>query len=344
MGKAGGGAGLVTEPVVEVHRTHQVVPDQLHCHRPLQRFVHGQVHGAHPAASKPAIETVAAIEHPRPAHRRQALAVVSAYAGRAVETPAAAVALRQADRRASADGRSISNPKRMRDGAEQIQVFLVVRLLRPPRAQDQQRHGLAARFLADDGNQQLDSARREQRAFVRGQLMPHPRRVAQRQRQGLAQHRQQANHGERRGQRLGHVLRRASGDWREVGRAGRVFENVDELRVQRLVDLRDDHRHDGVEARGVADLFGDVLQQPLRVVALPEEPAVEALQPAFAARARGNQRQRRPACTTTSATAARRAGARCDAAAHRPAAARRAPGSARRTAAAPAHSGRPAGR
>ena len=56
--------------------------------------------------------------------------------------------------------------------------------------------------------------------------------------------------------------------------------------MQRFVDLLDDERRDRVEARGAADLLCDALEQPLRIVALPEKPAVEALQPSLAARTR----------------------------------------------------------
>ena len=78
MGEAGGRAGLVAEARVEIDRADQVVANQLHGHRPFERFVHGGVDRAHPASSQPAIEPVSSVQHAGAAHGREPLAVVHA--------------------------------------------------------------------------------------------------------------------------------------------------------------------------------------------------------------------------------------------------------------------------
>ena len=166
MREARGRAGLVAEAGVEIDRADQVVADQLHRHWSFERFVDSRVHRAHPASSQPAVETVAPVQHTRAAHGRQTLAVVRADAGRAVEAPPAALALGQPRRRRVSRRPVHQQPQRMRDRSQQIEILLVVRLLRPARAQHQQRDGPACRYLADDRHQQLDAAHCEQRAFL----------------------------------------------------------------------------------------------------------------------------------------------------------------------------------
>jgi hypothetical protein len=70
-----------------------------------------------------------------------------------------------------------------------------------------------------------------------------------------------------------------------------VRQHAGELRMQGFVDLLQHGRHDRVDARGARDLIGDAPQQPLRVVAVAEEPAIELRQPPVAPRAHDQQRR-----------------------------------------------------
>ena len=92
-------------------------------------------------------------------------------------------------------------PDRRGDGDEQIEVFRVVGLFGPPRPEHQQRERHGAGLRRGNRDEQLDAVLDEQPPLVAGELMPHPCRVAERERERLAQHGQHANDRQRRRQR-----------------------------------------------------------------------------------------------------------------------------------------------
>src|SRR3954471_4644502 len=100
--------------------------------------------------------------------------------------------------------------------------------------------------------------------------MAHPRGVAERQRERLAQYRQHADDRERGGESGGGTIvsaRRSRRHNREVRFNRDIAEHTDELWMKRFVDALNDCRGDRVETGGASDLVRDAAKQPLRVVA-----------------------------------------------------------------------------
>ena len=278
--EAGRGLCLLAKPGVEIQRPGHVVANQFHGDRPLQHLIGGGVDGAHPAATQPAFEAITLIEQPRTA------GVVSGSPS-SVHTSVPSSKHRphrsHSARACTIPRRSFDQePDRRGDGDEQIEVLRVVGLFGPPRPEHQQRERHGAGLRRGDRDEQLDAVLDEQQALVAGELVPHPCGVAERERERLAQHGQHANDRQRRRQGPDSVPSQPCRHGCEGQVTRHVPQDVHELRVQRLVYLLGHRRRNRVEARGVADLIRDAAEQPVGIVAFPEEPAIDASEPFLA--------------------------------------------------------------
>ena len=123
-----------------------------------------------------------------------------------------------------------------------------------------------------------------------------PRGVAERERERFSERGQHPNDRQRCRKRWrGFDLLRSpptnGTDHRKRRFAGHVTETLTNSGMQRLVDPVHHGRRNRIEIRGASDFIGNVPKQALSVVSLPEEPAVDSIQPALAVRACHQQRR-----------------------------------------------------
>ena len=130
----------------------------------------------------------------------------------------------------------------------------------------------------------------QQRAFLQWELMTDPGGIAEREREWFAQDGEHFDDRQRRRQRDGTRLGNVRGVAAEARVGGQVGEDADKRRVQCFVDLLHDRRGNDIEARSALHLLRDARQQPMCVVAFPEEPAVHAREPLLTARSHEEQR------------------------------------------------------
>ena len=130
MRKARGRARFLSEAGRKIEGPHDVLPDQLHGDRSLEHFVHGCVDRTHSPAAKATLEAVATVEQAGTARRRQRLMVVRAHVCASVEASPAALALGQGVPIARRAFEQQSHG--VRDGHQEIEILLVVGLLRTP--------------------------------------------------------------------------------------------------------------------------------------------------------------------------------------------------------------------